>query len=253
MIETEICHVGDVRDILPTLPAESVQTCVTSPPYWGLRDYGTGTWDGGDPDCSHIAMATGGNAKQGPNKGQNNAQAAPFRDVCGHCGATRIDNQLGLEATPDEYVSRMVEVFAEVRRVLRKDGTLWLNLGDSYNNFRSQMGPGQTVHAGNLNGKPAPDTRKRGVPTLKKKDLCGMPWRVAFALQADGWYLRQDIIWHKPNPMPESVTDRCTSAHEYLFLLSRSARYFYDADAIRDAAVDPPGVSRGGSRIASAS
>ena len=181
---------GDVRETLATLPAASVQTCVTSPPYWGLRDYGH-------------------------------------------------DGQLGLEATPAEYVARMVEVFAGVWRVLRDDGTLWLNLGDSYaaqggahgGRGDNQAGVGAKV----LHAVGAGDKAARTAPNgLKPKDLVGIPWMVAFALRADGWYLRSDIIWSKPNPMPESVTDRPTKAHEYLFLLSKSARYYYDAAAIRE-------------------
>jgi DNA modification methylase len=173
--------VGDVRTILATLPAESVQCVVTSPPYWGLRDYG-------------------------------------------------VADQLGLEATPEEYVKRMAAVFAEVRRVLRSDGTLWLNMGDSYAANRSyQVVDTKHTDVGNSLSMQIP-------PGLKPKDLVGMPWRLAFALQADGWYLRSDIIWSKPNPMPESVTDRPTKAHEYLFLLTKSARYYYDADAIRESA-----------------
>lgn len=159
---------------------KSVNCCVTSPPYFGLRDYG-------------------------------------------HAG------QIGLEATPDEYVAKMVEVFREVRRVLRDDGTLWLNLGDSYS------GAGYSNHK-NTGGAQREDGGKQRHMTgtgLKAKDLVGIPWRVAFALQADGWYLRQDIIWHKPNPMPESVRDRCTKAHEYIFMLTKSAKYYYDADAIK--------------------
>ena len=185
---------GDCRDVLKTLPDCSVHCCVTSPPYYGLRDYG----------CA---------------------------------------GQIGLESTPDAYVAELVAVFREVKRVLRDDGTLWLNLGDSYASFRD--------------GKATPDsTRGDDVGTLvpkgsamnrmastfagsrvKHKDLIGIPWRVAFALQADGWYLRQDIIWHKPNPMPESVTDRCTKAHEYIFLLAKSPRYYYDAEAIKEASI----------------
>jgi DNA modification methylase len=195
--------VGDVRRRILELPDESVHCVVTSPPYWGLRDYG-------------------------------------------------VAGQLGLEPSYVEYVHTMVEVFRGVRRVLRKDGTLWLNMGDSYANYRSDNAsgmPGQTIHNGENRGKPrgnkgndgAEIGRALGCPRrsnkqagLKEKDLCGIPWRVAFALQADGWYLRQDIIWSKPNPMPESITDRCTKAHEYLFLLSRSARYYYDAEAIKE-------------------
>lgn len=180
--------IGDCLESLRTLPDECVNCCVTSPPYWGLRDYGH-------------------------------------------------DGQIGLESTPEAYVAKMVEVFREVRRVLRKDGTLWLNLGDSYNGIG---GPGK--QNGGPIGKTAAvaidGTKGRRISTLKPKDLVGIPWRVAFALQADGWWLRQDIIWHKPNPMPESVTDRCTKAHEYVFLLSKSAKYWYDAEAVSEAFAD---------------
>ena len=170
---------GDCLEVLPTLDAESVHCCVTSPPYLGLRDYGN-------------------------------------------------DGQLGLEKTPEEYVAKIVEVFRAVRRVLRDDGTLWLNLGDSYNAARNGG------HAGGSKQNHPKYQQRSGanVKGLKPKDLIGIPWRVAFALQADGWYLRQDIIWHKPNPMPESVTDRCTKSHEYIFLLSKKPKYYYDADAI---------------------
>ena len=182
----ELYH-GDCLQVLQELPAESVHCVVTSPPYWGLRDYGT-------------------------------------------------DGQLGLEETPQQHVSKMVEVFSEVRRVLRTDGTLWLNYGDSYANSSAGDGRcGATAQVGNTKSGCQKTTRKVG-GVLKPKDLCGIPWRVAFALQADGWWLRQDIIWHKPNPMPESVTDRCTKAHEYIFLLTKAARYYYDADALSEPA-----------------
>lgn len=183
---------------MQSLPDGCVNTCVTSPPYYGLRDYGH-------------------------------------------------DGQIGLEDTPDAYVQKIVEVFREVKRVLRDDGTLWLNIGDSY---AAQRGgshqPAETL-AGGKSGKTQEGnivnrdrfdgynpTRNASAIGLKHKDLVGIPWRVAFALQADGWYLRQDIIWNKPNPMPESVTDRCTKAHEYIFLLSKSPRYYFDSDAIRE-------------------
>jgi DNA modification methylase len=174
---------GDAIEVLKTMPDQCINTCVTSPPYWGLRDYG-------------------------------------------------VDGQLGLEPTPEEYVANLVEVFREVRRVLRDDGTLWLNLGDSYNGARMN----RSGQHGYKDGRSNRDKRFSvgGVEGLKPKDLVGVPWRVAFALQADGWYLRSDIIWHKPNSMPESVTDRPTKAHEYIFLLAKSRRYFYDADAIRE-------------------
>jgi site-specific DNA-methyltransferase (cytosine-N4-specific) len=225
-------YVGDVREVLATMPAESVHCVVTSPPYWGLRDYGTGLWDGGDPDCDHTRPpgGTGADPKYGANRGNAGGAPTPMGDTCVYCGARRVDQQLGLEPTPDAYVQNMVEVFREVRRVLRRDGTCWLNLGDSYN---ANVGAGFNANA--RIGQQ--DTRvASGLPP---KNLLGMPWRVAFALQADGWYLRSDIIWAKPNPMPESVTDRPTKAHEYLFLLTRSPRYFYDADAIREK-VDQP-------------
>lgn len=190
---------GDCRGVLQTLPEKSVQCCVTSPPYWGLRDYG-------------------------------------------------VDGQIGLEPTPAEYVAKMTSVFHQVWRVLADDGTLWLNLGDSY---AAQRGgtcmPAETL-AGGLNGK-SPD-RERGRLTsgkqahrdarkigLKHKDLIGIPWRVAFALQLYGWTLRSDIIWSKPNPMPESVTDRPTKAHEYIFLLTKSERYYYDHEAVKELAI----------------
>ena len=201
--------------MMKTLPDRSVNCCVTSPPYFGLRDYGH-------------------------------------------------EGQIGLEETPDAYVAKLVEVFREVKRLLRNDGTLWLNLGDSYAAQRggTEM-PAETIAGGKggksqnleayrgrgfspktISGQESAESRTNPVAHrncrafgLKHKDLIGIPWRAAFALQADGWYLRQDIIWHKPNPMPESVTDRCTKAHEYIFLLSKSARYFYDYSAIFEASV----------------
>ena len=184
---------GDCRDVLKTLPDASVHCCVTSPPYFGLRDYG-------------------------------------------HAG------QIGLEPTPSEYVAQMVEVFREVRRVLRDDGTLWLNLGDSYAGTGKSGGgaQGKRWEECGMDTEGPRGGKWRPAPVgLKSKDLIGIPWRVAFALQADGWYLRQDIIWHKPNPMPESVRDRCTKAHEYVFLMSKSERYFYDIDAMQEQSETP--------------
>jgi DNA modification methylase len=207
---------GDSLELLRAMPDASVQTCITSPPYWGLRDYGTGTWEGGDQDCPHRGGSPDGGVRPNgaPRATEAYAQArsSPVRDVC-RCGALRIDQQIGLERTPEEYVARLVDLFREVRRVLREDGTLWLNLGDSY-----------------ATGMP--------IPGLKPKDLVGIPWRVAFALQADGWWLRSDIVWAKPNPMPESVTDRPTKAHEYVFLLTKGESYFYDAEAVEEPSTD---------------
>ena len=242
---------GDALEVLRTLPAESVQCVVTSPPYFGLRDYGTAEWDGGETDCDHRSptMREGRNenrAKLAGSEATNSAQLLlAARTGCGKCGATRIDRQIGLESTPAEYVAKMVDVFREVRRVLRKDGVCWLNIGDSYAGGTGGYGPAST-----LSGYTSEETKHRKAydnviirkPSngLKPKDLIGVPWRLAFALQADGWYLRQDIIWAKPNPMPESVTDRCTKAHEYVFLLSKSERYFYDANAISEQVTDSP-------------
>ena len=181
--------VGECRERLADVPAGSVQTCVTSPPYWGLRDYG-------------------------------------------------VDGQIGLEETPDAFLADLVDVFRSVRRVLRAAGTLWVNMGDSYAGsvlttdnvkaLKGKQGTNRGTHGNGLHNKLGDG--------LKPKDLCGMPWRLAFALQADGWYLRSDIIWSKPNPMPESVTDRPTKSHEYVFLMTKRPRYFYDADAVREPA-----------------
>ena len=182
---------GDCLDRLRELPDRSVQCCVTSPPYWGLRDYGH-------------------------------------------------DGQIGMEPTPFAFVDRLVEVFQEVRRVLSDDGVMWLNLGDTYATGAVKVGgcPGGGKQGEAWKGATTQPNRMP-IDGLKPKDLTGVPWRVALALQADGWWLRSDVIWHKPNPMPESVTDRPTKAHEYVFLLSKSDRYFYDAAAIADETTDP--------------
>lgn len=192
-------YVGDCVESLRTMPDKSVHCCVTSPPYWGLRDYGTARWEGGSADCDHKngPLASSKSTLRGYTADSKLATGwKPYRDTCGKCGAIRIDSQLGLEKTPEEYVAKMVEVFREVRRVLKDDGTLWLNLGDSYAANRSyQVGStkGGKKHSpaqGDLGASTVPDG-------LKPKDLVGIPWRVAFALQADGFYLRQDIIWAK--------------------------------------------------------
>lgn len=232
---------AEVSEGLRQLPDACVQTCITSPPYWGLRDYGTGEWVGGEPDCEHEGQVVlSANSQDGLNAAADKYQpgksrraksskiADPVKGGDCRCGATRKDDQLGLEATPDEFVANMVNIFREVRRVLRDDGTVWLNLGDSYvGNKTTGRNDAETHWQGN-------DVKTAVASWGKPKDLVGIPWRVAFALQADGWYLRSDIIWHKPNPMPESVTDRPTKAHEYLFLLTKSPKYFYDAYAVRE-------------------
>src|SRR5208282_4721239 len=210
---------GDCMNVLPALEAQSVQCCVTSPPYWGLRDYGTAAWEGGDAGCDHKRFNGYTSGLQGSKESTYNGKFEKL--VCGKCGARRIDSQLGLESTPEEYLAKMVAVFRQVWRVLRDDGTLWVNMGDSYagghttyngKDSKWQHGEAFRQEAG----------RVIGGPGLKPKDLCMMPARLAIALQADGWYLRSDIIWHKPNPMPESCTDRPTKSHEYIFLLAKN-------------------------------
>lgn len=239
---------GDVREVLQTLPTGSVHCCVTSPPYFGLRDYGTAKWEGGDPECKHAIERRTSKSTLGLAKGEGSQESArrremavvvPYRNVCEKCGARRIDSQIGLEETPAEYVHNLVRVFREVRRVLRDDGTLWLNLGDSYAST-STYNTTNTQHS-SAGWKQDGRRPNAGVPTgFKPKDLMMIPARVALALQEDGWYLRSDIIWSKPNPMPESVTDRPTKAHEYLFLLAKSERYYYNADAIREEMTSEP-------------
>jgi len=182
---------GDCRETMRRWAGEGVkvQTCVTSPPYFGLRDYGH-------------------------------------------------DGQIGLEETPDQYIEAMVEVFSCVKNILADDGTLWLNIGDSYSGNNSQASNNGRAGFGNARERVVNSTGEG----LKTKDLIGIPWMLAFALRADGWYLRQDIIWHKPNPMPESVTDRCTKAHEYIFLMSKSPKYYYDFESIKEEGVIPAGT-----------
>jgi DNA modification methylase len=241
---------GDSLSVLKELPDQYVNCIVTSPPYFGLRDYGTAKWEGGDLNCDHVADETKtkvfGNEefnKDRPSREETKI-AGYYEDICPKCGAKKIDYQVGLEKTVDEYVSKLVEIFRECRRVLKDDGTLWLNLGDSWNN-KTTGGNGKTggLDKSTLVGKNPPKgttpIKKNFCNELKTKDLIGIPWRVAFALQADGWYLRQDIIWAKPNAMPESVTDRCTKSHEYIFLLSKSKKYYFDYKIIQEPVVNP--------------
>jgi len=220
---------GNCLEVLDQLPEKSVDTCITSPPYYGLRDYGTAEWEGGDDKCEHTISHYSDNLKPEVDR--------PFRgnrSACIKCGAIRKDSQIGLEETTEEYVDKMVEVFRKVRRVLKDDGTVWLNLGDSYNTTQAGNKTwGDGVGANKHYEKGSIPKKRNKATGLKPKDLIGIPWMVAFALRADGWYLRQDIIWHKPNPMPESVTDRCTKAHEYIFLLTKQKKYYYDHEAIK--------------------
>lgn len=233
---------GNVTDVLARLPEKSVHCCVTSPPYWGLRDYRTGTWEGGDAKCDHVRKSGGPRGVLLEGGDQQGRSEYSYGNKCSKCGAKRIDQQIGAEPSPDCgthgqaqcgrcFVCSMVAVFRGVYRVLRDDGTCWLNLGDSYSaGGRQGATPAQTVAKGNRRDH-AVHPVNGGLPG---GNLVGIPWRVALALQADGWILRQDIVWAKPAPMPESVRNRCTKAHEYVFLLAKSMRYFYDAEAIRE-------------------
>jgi DNA modification methylase len=205
-------YLGDAAQVLAAMPDESVDCVVTSPPYWGLRDYGTGRWAGGDDSCRH--------------------EPADRRRVdgarCGTCGANWFDPQYGLEPTLGTYVGRLVGVFDQLRRVLASTGTCWLNIGDGYS---SAAGGAPASGRRQSNGIRA--TRPRSQDMLAPKNLIGVPWRVAFALQASGWILRNAVIWSKPNPMPESVSDRLSATYELLFLFTRSPRYHFDLDPIR--------------------
>lgn len=227
---------GDSLEVLKSLDPESVNCVITSPPYYGLRDYGTGTWEGGDPNCDHVANANKtkimGNSefnKSRPSRAETKT-AGYYEKVCPKCGAIRKDNQIGMEETPEAYIEKLVQIFREVRRVLRKDGTVWLNIGDTYNGAKK----GNTEIYKNKRVSESNHFEKKLWSGAKTKDLIGIPWMLAFALRADGWYLRQDIIWEKGNPMPESVTDRCTKSHEYIFLLSKSPKYYFDFEAIKE-------------------
>ena len=222
--------IGDCREVLKTLPDKHFQTCITSPPYYGLRDYGTASWVGGSENCSHEGDSLGNNRNFIDEGGRGSNKSILSTGDCVKCGAKRVDSQIGLEKTPEQFVESLVNVFREIKRVLKDDGTLWLNLGDSYSSGGRTTTTNQSVRGDKDYGV----TRPPPVEGIKPKDLFGIPWRVAFALQADGWYLRQDIIWHKPNPMPESVQDRCTKAHEYIFLLSKSPHYYFDNVAIKE-------------------
>jgi len=262
-------HIGDCRELLAQMTADGVrvQTCVTSPPYFGLRDYGTASWRGGDANCAHrLGNQVADN--KAPNAIRSGIRPGSDATRCLKCGALRVDLQIGLERTPAEYVTRLVEVFRLVRRLLAEDGTLWLVLGDSFASsgragHSSLVALGERFTGGGHKHDSIDKPHRVLTQGLKSKDLIGIPWRVAFALQSDGWYLRSDIIeevelycpcgcgyileeriwrwsqdresiWVKPNAMRESVRDRPTRSHEYVFLLSKSKHYYYDATAIRE-------------------
>lgn len=235
--------IGNCIDTLKTLDAKTIQCVVTSPPYYALRDYGTAQWEGGDPNCEHEGQTLGNNRNYIDEGGRGSNKANISTGNCVKCGARRIDSQIGLEKTPDDFVQSLVNVFREVRRVLRDDGVVWLNLGDSYaGGGGASSHTEETLNFGRTTKSYGATKTGGHVPKgLKPKDLMGIPWKVAFALQADGWYLRQDIIWSKPNPMPASVKDRCTTSHEYIFLLSKSRHYFFDYKAIQQPLAESTG------------
>ena len=252
-----LLYTGHSLDILKSMESESVQTCITSPPYWGLRDYaicscrvdadpdcvkcnGTGrnastdhVW-GGDPACNHVWVSETVKGQSGgpSDKQKSNAGSWFAPSTCSTCSAWY--GSLGNEPEPDLFIKHLVMIFREVKRLLRDNGTLWVNIGDSY---AGSGGPHKPEHASpgiSVSAYRSPAYQS----TLKPKDLVGIPWLLAFALRADGWYLRQDIIWSKKNCMPESVTDRCVKSHEYVFLLSKSKQYYFDHIAIREPAVE---------------
>lgn len=203
-------RVGDNLEVLKTLEDESVDCIVTSPPYWGLRDYQTGIWEGGNPECSHQR-----DSKKSKSNFTNqddvigNIGDGIYKKVCPRCGAVRIDKQVGLEETPSEYINRLVTIFNECKRVMKPTGTLWINIGDTYVSGKKTEG-------------------------IKPKDMIGIPWMLAFKLRENGFYLRNDIIWLKVNTKPESVKDRCTCSHEHIFLFSKSSKYYFDYEAIQE-------------------
>ena len=223
---------------METLADDSVDCVVTSPPYWGLRDYGTARWEGGDPNCDHRSptMREGRNEERPKLAGSAATNSYQLKLAhsrpCGKCGAVKVDEQIGLEPTLGEHLAVMVAVFREVRRVLKPTGTLWLNYGDCYATTPNGRSAADTKSAGN------DDRTFRDKPfstiggALKAKDLCMVPNRLAIALQEDGWWVRSEIIWHKPNPMPESIRDRPTTSHEKVFLLTKAERYFYNQEAV---------------------
>ena len=226
MISNRILH-GNNIDTLKTLPDNSVDCCVTSPPYFGLRDYGTAVWIGGDPACNHFR----------DNKIVKDATFSSdtipksnsiFKDVCKKCGAIRDDQQIGLEATPEEYIDKLISIFREVKRILKNEGTLWVNIGDSYNGSGKNNGNTKPSLGKQASNTASHSTKALKLENISPKSLIGIPWRFAFAMMNDGWILRQDIIWSKPSVMPESVKDRFCKSHEYIFLFSKRKKYYFN-------------------------
>lgn len=247
---------GDARSWGWNLPKNSLSCCITSPPYYGLRDYGTGDWEGGDLKCEHASVS-GLQGKSGQRVDRTFTGAKPQGPVCSRCGAVRIDQQIGLEQTPEEYVEQLVEVFRGVRRALHPTGSLWLDLGDSYAGSWGARGrgPGTETKRRDLeerHGTASPARSGFSSLGIKPKDVLGIPWMVAFALRADGWYLRQWMPWVKRNPMPESAEDRPGTACEMVFLLTKEPDCFFDMTAVKKPSPEPDRVRRdrmGGNKI----
>lgn len=235
-------YCGNSIEMLKQIPDKSVNCCITSPPYYGLRDYGTGKWVGGDENCPHRRLSKWsdktitGHAQE---ELRGNVGDAIYKTVCPLCGAVRVDKQIGLEETPEQYIERLVDVFREVKRVLRDDGVLWVNIGDTYNASSYRKDEKSSGHGkqGTNKGSYENVVERPTAKNCKPKDLIGIPWMLAFALRNDGWYLRQDIIWEKVNSMPEPVKDRCTKSHEYIFMLTKKPHYWFDYKAIQEDAV----------------
>jgi site-specific DNA-methyltransferase (cytosine-N4-specific) len=228
-------YTGDAGHVLATLPDASVDCVVTSPPYFALRDYGTGRWMRGRRDCLHQgAPSTAAARRTGTPR------------TCADCGAVWVDHQHGLEPSLEEYLDRMVAVFRQARRVLRPTGTLWLNIGDCYASAETGRNDAERRYPSFIHGQPPRGARRTGARTgIPPKNLLGVPWRLALALQSDGWWLRNAIVWAKKNPMPESVTDRLSCTHEMIFLLTPSPRYYFDLDPIRQPLAEPAALVRG--------
>lgn len=248
MLESNKIYQTDCLSGLKLLPDNSVDCCVTSPPYFNQRNYGTAEWIGGDEKCKHEQLPTLLNRNQNKNKKETVEGCVVYKDECSICGAIKKDKQIGLETTLQEYIDNLVEIFEEVKRVLKPTGQLWLNIGDTYSNFKSGKIIEQTISANKkVRAIDAEDAHHRNPELLKKqgfknKDLMMVPARLAIALQESGWYLRNDIIWAKATSgmerngscMPESVKDRFVSAHEHIFLLTKNDRYFFDAHAVKE-------------------
>jgi len=230
---------GDVKKVLAKFPSNIVDCVCTSPPYFNLRDYQTGEWIGGnDPKCKHIKNQAFSSKTtiQKNQKKVNKGRELYYNHKCPKCGAVKKDLQIGAEKTPEEFVETMVKIFRQIKRILKDTGTVWLNLGDTYIGGGRGDGGKSKTQTGNKGSLIFNRSTVKGLPA---KNLVGIPWRVALALQADGWILRQEIIWNKPACMPESVTDRCTKSHEHIFLLTKKPHYYFDHKIIRELIQNP--------------